>query len=177
MISRPYPQHDGVPNAAIGDKAYNICSALIEKLPTWLSVFMLVGIVACQMSTVDTFANVSALALAYDLVGPALAKRQLSPHGRLLVAKGISVFVLVLSLACAMINESLQDVYYISSGVLSACVAIPAIFVFWRRTTLPAVLTAASLGFIGVRCRRGLNSFLIVFFSLSSSSWEGFSAC
>jgi Na+/proline symporter len=40
-------------------------------------------------------------------------------------------------------------VYYISSGVLSACVAIPSIFIFWRRTTLPAVITAAVLGFVG----------------------------
>ena len=33
-------------------------------MPLAMSVFMLVGIVACQMSTVDTFANVSAMALA-----------------------------------------------------------------------------------------------------------------
>ncbi len=143
-----YPPSGASANAAIGDKAYNICSALIGQLPMWLSVFMLVGIVACQMSTVDTFANVSALALAYDLVEPALA-RKMSPHGRLKCAKLLSVFVILLSLACAMVNDSLQDVYYISSGVLSACIAVPAIFVFWRRTTLPAVLVAACLGFIG----------------------------
>ena len=143
------PGADGAVNPAIGESAYNICSAFIEKLPIWLSVFMLVGIVACQMSTVDTFANVSALALAYDLVEPVLVKKRLTPHGRLMFAKGLSIFVLLLSLVCAIISKSLQDVYYISSGVLSACIAVPAIFVFWRRTTLPAVMTAAVVGFVG----------------------------
>jgi solute:Na+ symporter, SSS family len=143
------PGADGAVNPAIGENAYNICSAFIEKLPVALAVFMLVGIVACQMSTVDTFANVSALALAYDLVEPVLVKRRLSAHGRLMFAKGLSVFVLLVSLGCAIISKSLQDVYYISSGVLSACIAVPAIFVFWRRTTLPAVMTAAIVGFVG----------------------------
>jgi SSS family solute:Na+ symporter len=148
-----YPAVNGTPNPAVGDtagkEALYICSAFIKGLPTWLSVFMLVGILACQMSTVDTFANVSALALAYDLIEPRLAKKRVSPHRRLMVAKGISVFVLLVSLASAMISDSLHDVYYISSGVLSACVAVPAIFVFWRRTTLSAVLVAASVGFVG----------------------------
>jgi solute:Na+ symporter, SSS family len=148
LVAYP-PQPDGSVNAAIGANAYNICSAFIQRLPVWLSVFMLVGIVACQMSTVDTFANVSALALAYDLVEPLLVKMRLSAGGRLRFAKVLSVLVLLLSLVCAIISQSLQDVYYISSGVLSACIAVPAIFVFWHRTTLPAVLVAASAGFIG----------------------------
>jgi SSS family solute:Na+ symporter len=129
--------------------ALNICTALIAKLPVWLSVFMFLGILACQMSTVDTFANVSALALAYDLVEPVLVKRRLSPHGRLMFAKGLSVFTLLASLGCGIITQSLNDVYYISSGVLSACIAVPAIFIFWRRTTLPAVMVAAGMGFVG----------------------------
>jgi SSS family solute:Na+ symporter len=148
-----YPPQNGGPNPAVGaeagKEAYYICSAMIANLPTWLSVFMLIGIFACQMSTVDTFANVSALALAYDLVEPALVKRRLSPRGKLMFAKWLSVFTLLLSLACGIITQSLHDVYYISSGVLSACIAVPAIFIFWRRTTLPAVLVAAIAGFVG----------------------------
>lgn len=144
-----YPPQDGAANPAIGENAYNILSALIQDLPGWLSVFMLVGIVACQMSTVDTFTNVSALALAYDLVEPVMHRRgRSSPTVRLHIARGVSVLVLLIALACAIISDSLQDVYYISSGVLSACVAVPAIFVFWKRTTLSAVLTSAALGFV-----------------------------
>ncbi len=145
-----YPPQNGSPDPAVGENAYNILSALIQRLPMWLSVFMLVGIVACQMSTVDTFTNVSALALAYDLIEPAMHRQgRFSPAARLHLARGVSVLVLLISLACAIISNSLQDVYYISSGVLSACVAVPAIFVFWKRTTLSAVLTSACLGFAG----------------------------
>lgn len=144
-----YPPDGANVNPAIGENAYNICSAFIQKLPLWLSVFMLVGIVACQMSTVDTFANVSALALSYDLIEPVMAKKKATSKARLLTAKWISMFAIVLSLALALVNKSLQDVYYISSGVLSACIAVPALFVFWKRTTLSATLTAAVLGFAG----------------------------
>ncbi len=150
-----YPPQNGGPNHQVGDaagqEAYNICSALIQQMPGWLSVFMLIGIIASQMSTVDTFANVSALALAYNLVEPSAKGLSLrsSPRGRLMLARVISVLVLLIALVCAAVSQSLKDVYYISSGILSACVAIPTIFVFWRRTTLPAVITAAILGFVG----------------------------
>ena len=32
----------------------------------------------------------------------------------------------------AFIADTLGDVYYLSSGVLSACIAVPAIAVFWK---------------------------------------------
>jgi SSS family solute:Na+ symporter len=78
-----------------------------------------------------------------------LVKRKFSPRGRLMFAKGLSVFTLLLALVCGIVSQSLSDVYYISSGVLSACIAVPAVFIFWRRTTLPGVLVAAVAGFVG----------------------------
>ena len=145
-----YPPGDAS-TAQIGSDATNICSALILKLPVWLSVFMLVGILACQMSTVDTFANVSALALAYDLVEPVLVKRKLSPARPAHVRQGPLGLYAAPGLGMRH-HQPVPAGTFITSHrgrAVSACIAVPAIFIFWRRTTLPAVMVAAVVGFVG----------------------------
>jgi SSS family solute:Na+ symporter len=144
-----YPPVGGAPPAAIGKDALGIIATLVQRLPLWASVFMLIGVVACQMSTIDTFANVSALAFSYDIVEPWLGQRHFSWKQRLVAARAISVLVLLLTLVLALFSTSLNDVYFISSGVLSACIAVPALFMFWRRTTRAGVLAAAVTGLIG----------------------------
>ena len=124
-----FPPVDGAAPEAIGADATGIISALIGTMPLAVSLFMLVGIVACQMSTVDTFANVSAMALAYDIVEPALLKKKVSSERRLTFARYISIAAILAALVCAFISEKLGDVYYISSGVLSASIAVPALLV------------------------------------------------
>ncbi len=143
-----FPPAEGSPPTAIGGDATGIIAAFIKSMPMAVAAFMLVGITACQMSTVDTFANVSAMAMAYDVVDPLLLKKS-TPKRRLKAARIISIVAIVAALVCAFISERLGDVYYISSGVLSASIAVPALFVFWRRTTTPAVLAASVAGFIG----------------------------
>jgi len=144
-----FPAVNGVPPEAIGGDALQIISAFIGMMPVAGALFMFVGLLACQMSTVDTFSNVSAMAISHDIIEPVLRKRGLSGEGRLDWAKWVSMGAILFALACALISETLGDVYYISSGILSACIAVPAMFIFWRRTTLPAVLAAAVTGCIG----------------------------
>ena len=144
-----FPPEGANPAAAVGASAINIIDALIAQLPLGLTVFMFIGIIACQMSTIDTFANVAALAASYDIIEPMQAKRGKSWATRLTTARVVSTVILIASLVCALFSTSLLDVYYISSGVLSACIAIPAFFVFWRRTTQSAVISAAFVGFVG----------------------------
>ncbi len=143
-----FPPVDGAAPEAIGGDATGIISAFIAGMPIAASIFMLVGIVACQMSTVDTFSNVSAMALAYDIIDPILLEKS-TPKRRLETARLISIIAILAALVCAFISERLGDVYYISSGVLSASIAVPALFVFWKRTTTPAVLAASVMGFVG----------------------------
>ncbi len=144
-----FPPVDGVPAEIVGPGALEIITALITTLPNWVSVFMVLGLVACQMSTIDTFSNVTAMPIAHDLVEPALKKKGVSAEKRHLSSRLISMGAIVLALLCALASESLGDVYYISSGVLSACIAVPFLFAFWKRTTLAGVMTAAVLGFLG----------------------------
>ena len=118
-------------------------------MPPALSVFMVLGVISCQMSTVDTFANVSAMPLGYDIFVPVVLRSKVTARTRVVVGRLATLVALATAAGLAMVSQSLGDVYNISSGVLSACIAVPAIFVFWKRTTLPAVLAAAGVGFVG----------------------------
>jgi len=144
-----FPTVDGMPAMAVGPGALEIITALITTLPEWVTVFMVLGIVACQMSTIDTFSNVTAMPIAHDIVEPRLKRAGVSEEKRHFSSRLISMGAIVLALLCALASESLGDVYYISSGVLSACIAVPFLFAFWKRTTLAGVLAAAVMGFLG----------------------------
>lgn len=143
-----FPAAGGVPHEAVGATGLNIISSFISQLPLWLSAFMVVGIVASQMSTIDTFSNVSAMPIAYDIIDPILAKKKVTDFVRANMSKLVSVAVLLVALLLAFLSESLNDVYYITSGVLSASIAVQVIFMFWRRTTLTAVIGSSIVGFV-----------------------------
>jgi SSS family solute:Na+ symporter len=144
-----FPPANGAAAAAVDDKGYSIISAFISRMPLGLAVFMVLGIISSQMSTVDTFTNVAAMPLAYDLVDRFLKKRRASEKVRLNAARITTSLVIVAALPLAFMSESLGDIYYISSGVLSASIALPLFFIFWKRTTLAGVMSASLAGFIG----------------------------
>jgi len=136
---------DGPEAAKVGADYTGIILAFVQQMPAWLTVFMFLGIVACQMSTVDTFSNVTAMPLAYDLVEP-LAMKGASKKRVAAMARIMTMTALVLALLYAFIADSLGDVYYLSSGVLSACIAVPAIAIFWKRATAAGVILGSILG-------------------------------
>ena len=136
---------EGADAALIGDDYTGIILAFIQQMPMGLVVFMFLGLVACQMSTVDTFSNVTAMPIAYDLVEPLGMKN--APREKVAVmARVLSAVAVLLALFYAFIADSLGDVYYLSSGVLSACIAVPAIAIFWKRATAPGVVIGSILG-------------------------------
>jgi SSS family solute:Na+ symporter len=134
---------------AIGNDATGIISAIILKyFPVWGQILMFVGLIAAQMSTVDTFANVIALPLTYDIVQPALMKN-LSKQTIAKWSRILSVISILIALVYALNATSLMDVYILSSGVLTASIAIPAFAMFWKRTNQLGAILSAILGFIG----------------------------
>jgi SSS family solute:Na+ symporter len=143
-----FPAVNGAAPDIIGADGLKIASAFIMQLPAWLQVLMLVGIMGCQMSTVDTFSNVAALPVAHDLVDPVLRRANVSEWIRVRSARWISVAVIAASLGLALMNSSLGDVYYLSSAVLSASIAIPALFIFWKRANAKGVMAGSIVGFV-----------------------------
>lgn len=144
-----FPPGEEASIAAVGTDATGIISAIILKyFPLWAQILMLVGLLAAQMSTIDTFANVTALPLAYDLVQPTLLKK--APREKVIHwTRILSIAALLLGLLYAVNATSLMDVYTLSSGVLTASIAIPAFAIFWKKANQLAVILSAILGFIG----------------------------
>ncbi len=141
-----FPAVDGVPPAILGNGGDAIFAAVVGTLaPPWLAAVVAIGLVSAAMSTIDTCANVMALAVGYDLLelqrAPAASWR--GRWGSQLVTAA----VMAASCTFALNTESLWDVFYLSSGVLSTAVAFPVAAVLWPRASRRGVLASSLAGF------------------------------
>lgn len=167
-----FPMDGGQFPPALGNEGDAIFAALVEHFaPAWLRVAVAVGLVAAAMSTIDTCTNVMALSIAYDLL--ALHERTARSRGghpggpptrgtgapegpgarpgghwltgsRLVTAGSVAAACLF-----ALYTESLWDIFYLSSGVLTTTVAFPVAAVFLPWATGRAVTWSAAAGFLG----------------------------
>lgn len=130
-------------------EALGIVPRLIQEgCPLFVQFFMFLGILAVQMSTVDSFANVSAMAITHDIAEPLFQKiRHTVKHTFYL--RFLSACTLFIGLIYAFFAESLYSLYTLSSGVLTAAVAIPMILIFFKKAKPLAALLAAILGALG----------------------------
>lgn len=128
----------------IGNQGDAIFSALVSiYAPGWLAVLFVVGLVAAAMSTIDTCINVMALSLGYDLAE--IPKRPHAEKWSRLVTMA-SVF---LAFLFALNTESLWDIFYLSSGILSTSVAFPVAAVFIKKVKSRGVFYSSLWGFVG----------------------------
>ncbi len=144
-----FPYGTEATTAAIGADATGIISAIILKyFPLWGQVFMFVGLLAAQMATVDTFSNVVALPLTHDIIQPAFFKNR-SKEDVANISRVLSVVAILMGLLYALNSTSLSSVYILSSGVLSASIAIPAFAIFFNKVNKTGITASIILGFLG----------------------------
>ena len=98
------------------------------------------------MSTIDTCGNVVALSLSYDVVEPLLERRKVAVN-RKIVARVFSAGAVMLAYVYAIFTESLWDIFYLSSGVLTTTIFIPMIALFRKNVQTRQVQAAAVVGF------------------------------
>jgi Na+/proline symporter len=128
----------------IGYEGDAIFSALVSTYaPGWLAVLFSVGLVAAAMSTIDTCVNVMALSLGYDIAE--IPKRAHAERWSKLVTMA-SVF---LAFLFALNTESLWDIFYLSSGILTTSVAFPVAAVFIKKVNGRGVFYSSLSGFVG----------------------------
>lgn len=134
-------QGDSYPEI-IGRQGDAIFSALIASYaPVWLSLLAAVGLVAAAMSTIDTCVNVMALSLGYDIME--VHKNRHPERG----AKLITLFSVITAYFFAIHIESLWDIFYLASGILTTTVAFPVAAVFIRSVNGKGVLVSSVSGF------------------------------
>jgi Na+/proline symporter len=136
-----FPADGGFPEQ-LGNEGDAIFAALVSNFaPAWLGLFVAVGLTAAAMSTIDTCANVMALSLAYDLVDV----KGRPPGERL--SQAATAGSVALATVFAFNTESLWDIFYLSSGVLTTTVAFPVAAVFLPWATSAMVTASAAAGF------------------------------
>jgi len=118
-----------------------------DHSPALLTALLIVGLSAAAMSTIDTCSNVMALSLSYDIIEPYLAKRKKTVDLRI-VARVMSAGAVMLAYIYALFTDSLWDIFYLSSGILTTTIFIPMIALFRKNATQVQVQSAATAGFI-----------------------------
>ncbi len=143
-----YPPVDGEIPARLNDGALIFNALMNDFTPPGLNMLLGIGLVAAAMSTIDTCGNVVALSLSYDLVEPHLqqrcSKRQLG-----VLARWMSVLAIFLAFVYALFTESLWDIFYLSSGILTTTVFLPVVGAFFPGTTARQVIGSMTGGFAG----------------------------
>ncbi|MGH1363193.1 MAG: sodium:solute symporter family protein [Calditrichia bacterium] len=142
-----YPPVDGIVPPSLQDGAVIFSVFMADHAPAWLAILLGTGLVAAAMSTVDTCSNIVALSFSYDLVEPAVKNRSrewLSHFARL-----SSVGAVAAAFIYALFTDSLWDIFYLSSGILTTTIFIPVIAAFRPSTSARQVQLSVIFGFLG----------------------------
>ena len=141
-----YPPINGVIPPELKDGATIFVRLMQDYSPVWLNVFLGVGLAAVAMSTIDTCGNVAALSACYDIVTPAL--REKSSPQLLQLSRRMTVLALVSAFFYSLCIESLWDIFYLSSGILTTTIFLPMIAIFLPNTKPQQVQAAIITGFV-----------------------------
>ncbi len=142
-----YPAHNGVIPPSLQDGSLIFTRIMQDYAPVWLNVLLTVGLIAAAMSTIDTCGNVVALSFSHDLLEPALrdtwTAKKLNRLARL-----SSLSAIFISFIYALFTDSLWDIFYLSSGILTTTVFIPVLASFFKSTTPRQIHFSIGFGFL-----------------------------
>ncbi len=141
-----YPPLHGVIPKVLEDGAAIFAVLMHDQAPVALNIALTIGLAAAAMSTIDTCSNVVALSLSYDILEPWLQKRPAAPSPQV-IARWMSAAAVVLAFVYALFTESLWDIFYLSSGILTTTVFLPMVAIFVQKATVKQVKSAALVGF------------------------------
>ncbi|KJR45372.1 Proline/sodium symporter PutP [Desulfosporosinus sp. I2] len=173
LIVFPPETTDGVVSAAavLGDKgAYNIISTYINSyMPPMLKGLLIFLLSAHTMSTVANYSNISAMNLSYDVFQPLIyKKRNWSDEKIVRWSRLVTVFMIGVNILVALLYNSpvvgatLNDAYFLSSGLLTAGISVMLYVLWWKRATLLGVMLGGLFGTLGT----------FIFFILEYKVWK-----
>jgi len=140
-----FPAPGGRIPAQLNDGSLIFNVIMKNYAPLWLNVLLSVGLIAAAMSTIDTTGNVVALSFSHDLLEPALKSKW--PKEKLnRLARWSSVGAVFVAFVYAVFTESLWDIFYLSSGILTATVFLPVMAGFLPSTKAAQVKWAIVFG-------------------------------
>jgi Na+/proline symporter len=141
-----YPPVNGIIPAPLKDGAAIFTVLLQAHVPLWLGVLLSVGLASAAMSTIDTCGNVVALSLSYDVIEPRL--KNPTPAQKEKLVRIMSAVAIGLAYLYSLFTESLWDIFYLSSGVLTTTIALPMLALFFPSARREQVHAAIIGGFV-----------------------------
>jgi solute:Na+ symporter, SSS family len=138
--------------SVLGGDAYSIMTTFLsQEFPIWAMIILFPMLAALSMSTMATFTNVCAMNISYDILQPLVyRKRGWSDQKIMSWSRAWSLLVCGIMIAVAFtidyLPQGLWDAYYLSSGVLTAGVAVPVFAMFWKRANLPGAFAGSAVG-------------------------------
>ena len=173
LIVFPPETKDGVAHAAtvLGDKgAYNIISTYINSyMPPLLKGLLIFLLSAHTMSTVANYSNISAMNLSYDVLQPLVYKKRNWSDAKIVKwSRLVTVFMIGINILVALLYNSpvigatLNDAYFLSSGLLTAGISVMLYVLWWKRATLLGVMLGGLFGTLGT----------FIFFILEYKVWK-----
>ncbi len=124
----------------IGHNAEKIISAIIAPYQNPVLVgFLGLGLLTAAMSTIDTCTNIVSLNIGRDVL----------KIKNLFQSKVSNACVLAITFFVALNVDSLWDIFYLSSGILSTTVAIPVLSTIGGAIPVRAVYWSSLSGFLG----------------------------
>lgn len=142
-----YPPTADQSHRALADGELIFTVLMQNHAVQWLAVLLSLGLIAAAMSTIDTCSNIVALTLSHDWLEPKLQNKWNSKQLNFL-ARIISAAAVFISFIYALFTESLWDIFYLSSGILTTTVFIPVIGSFIKSTKRSQVKLAVIAGFV-----------------------------
>lgn len=142
-----YPPNGSEIPPQLNDGAAIFAVLINDHSPALLSVVLIVGLAAASMSTIDTCGNVVALSLSYDLLEPYFQHRKRAVNLRF-VARIMSAGAVILAYIYAIFTESLWDIFYLSSGILTTTIFIPMVTLFRKNVSKLQIQSSAVVGFV-----------------------------
>ncbi|MFQ5706747.1 MAG: sodium:solute symporter [bacterium] len=142
-----YPPAGTVIPAELNDGAAIFAVLMRDHATPLMNVLLILGLAAASMSTIDTCGNVVALSLSYDLLEPLLAKSK-RPLNRQRLSRYMSAGAVFLAYLYAIFTDSLWDIFYLSSGILTTTLFMPMMALFWPKATKKQVQASALAGFV-----------------------------
>jgi SSS family solute:Na+ symporter len=136
----------------LGEDAYSILTTFLsQEFPIWALIILFPMLAGLSMSTMATFTNVCAMNISYDMLQPLVYRKRGWSDAKIMAwSRAWSLLVCGIMIGVAFLidylPQGLWDAYYLSSGVLSAGVAVPVLAMFWKRANLYGTFAGSLVG-------------------------------
>lgn len=129
-----FPPVAGHAPAFLKDGALIFTEIMHRFSPVWLNTILSIGLIAAAMSTIDTCGNIVALTVSHDIIEPRILGK-VSSERLQNIARLSSVAAILVGYLYALFTDSLWDIFYLSSGILTTTVFIPVMSSFRKNAT------------------------------------------